>query len=147
MDILGLAGRLGRCCRYQRIQKFDRRLRRLGHLVGQVPRRKVGIAEQRTFLRAELGQPRDGGPRVVGIVALGAVPRVLKDRLPRGAISQKGQVRLLRGVLQRNYPSLLLALLGILCRRGDLRFAQAGQRRRVRGRVSSGFGSPPAACS
>jgi hypothetical protein len=46
-----------------------------------------------------LGESRDNGARVVGVAALGTVPGILKDRLARGAIGEKRQIRLLRGVL------------------------------------------------
>ncbi len=38
---------------------MNRRLRRLGHLVGQIPRRVVREAQQRRLLRAQLRQPRN----------------------------------------------------------------------------------------
>ena len=59
------ARRLGRRRRHQRIQKMNRRLRRLGHLVGQIPRRVIRIAQQRGLLRAQLRQPRNRRARVV----------------------------------------------------------------------------------
>ena len=127
LDVLGFSRSSGRGSRHQRIEKMLRRLRRFCHLIGQVPCRVVGEAEQRGFFGAQLGEPRDNGARVVGVAALRAVPGVLKDRLARGAVGEKRQVRLLRGVLQRHQPTLLLARLCGLCIRGDLRLAQPGK--------------------
>jgi hypothetical protein len=114
----------------QRIEKLFRCLRRFRHLIGQVPCRVIGKTEQCSFFGAQLGEPCDGGAGVVGVAALCAVPGVLKDCLARGAVGEKRQIGLLRGVLQRDPPAVRLCVLG---GGGDLRFGQPGKRFYVRG--------------
>jgi hypothetical protein len=106
-----------------------RRLGRFGHLIGQVPRRVIGEAEQRRLFSAQLRQSCDNGARVVGVAALRAVPGILEDGLARAAVGEKRQIRLLRGVLQRNPPAVRLCVLG---GGGDLRLGQSGKRLYVR---------------
>ena len=91
-------------------------------------------------MRAQFGQPRNQLPRVVGIAALSAVPRIIKQRFAGFAISKVSQVRLLRRVLQRDKPAFLAAPIGSLCGRGQLRRAVAGQSRCIAREIRSCFG-------
>ena len=113
----------GRRARHQRIHELQRGLRRLRHLVFQLPGGVVGEAQQLGLLRAQLGQPGNDVAGIVRSAAFGAIPGILEQRLPRRAMAQRIQVRLLRGVLQRNHVALQLAL---FCRQrggADLRIA------------------------
>ncbi len=123
-----------------RVHKLQGRVGRFGHLVDQRPGSEVGIAEQLALLRPQLRDLGDGRARVVGVIVLGAIPRVLEDRLPRAAIGQTGQGGLLRGVLQRHDVALDLAPLRRFGRCTELRVAHACQRRFVLGHVSAGLG-------
>ncbi len=75
-----------------------------------------------------------------GAAALGAGPGIFKDGLARGAIAERGQIGLLRGVLQGDDVALNFTLLGGFRRRGDLCIAQAGEGALVCGDVSGGLG-------
>ena len=93
LDVLGFGGGACRRGRHRCVHELQRRLRRLRHLVVELPGGKVGIAEQLGLLRAKLRDLGDGVARVVGIAVLGAVPGVGEDRLARGAIGQRAPAR------------------------------------------------------
>ena len=112
----------------------------LGHLVLELPGGVVGETEEPGLFGAKLRQARDGGASIVGAAALGACPGVFKDGLASGAIGERGQIGLLRGVLQGNDVTLNFALLGGFRGGGDFRFAQAGEGALVRGDVGRGLG-------
>ena len=63
--------------------------------------------------------------RIVGIAALGAVPGFLEDGFAGRTDTERGKIGLLRRVLQREHVAFLLAALGGLRGRGELRVAQA----------------------
>src|SRR5205823_2649949 len=62
------------------------------------------IPEQLRPGGADLGKPSDRHPRVVRVAALGARPRGSKELLADGATLERGERRLLRGVLERQEP-------------------------------------------
>ena len=88
---LAFGRRFGGRGRHQRVHELQRRFRSLRHLVFQLPRRIVRIAEQLGFLCAQLSQAGDGVAGVVGSAALGAIPGILKERLPRRALGERGR--------------------------------------------------------
>ena len=75
------------------LHELERRFRRLGHLVVQLPRGVVREAQQLGLLGADLRDALDGLAGVVGVALLGAVPRGLEQRLARVAIAQILQLR------------------------------------------------------
>ena len=133
LNILCLALSLGGCRGHQRVHELERCFRRAGHLVCQLPSRVVGVAQQFGLLRAQLRQTGDNVARVVRAAALRAIPRVLEERLPRGAIAERLQAWLLRGVLQRKHPAIHFAIRCGLRGGGHLRGAQSRQRLLVLG--------------
>ena len=137
LNILGFGWRaLRRCSGHQRIHELQRGFRRFGHLVFQLPGGVVRKAKQFGFLGAKLSQTGDGFARIVRPAAFGAIPGVLEERLASGAMAERIQIGLLRGVLQRNDVAVQLALLGGLRGGGNLRIAQARQRVLILGDVS-----------
>src|SRR5262249_46311876 len=75
----------------------------------------------------KLRNPCDDIAGVIAVAALSAVPRVPKQRLTSRAIVEADQIRLLRGVLQRNNKPFHLAALCRLGSGADLGPSQTGQ--------------------
>lgn len=107
----------------------SRRGRRgLGHLVGQAVGGVVLEAEQLGLLRPQLGQALHRFAGVVGIAALSAGFRGLEHGGALVAVAQRGQHRLLGGVLQRQQElAFQIARLGIGSGGVDFFLAQPGQ--------------------
>ena len=82
-------------------------------------------------MRAQLRQAGNRCACIVFAASLSAIPRVLKQRLPRRTIAQRLQRWLLRRVLQRKHPTFRLAILRSLRRRPQLRIAQPRKRRLI----------------
>ena len=146
LDILGFAGGPRRRWRHQRVQELQGRFRRLGHLVFDLPGRKIRTAKQLAFLRAKLGNLRDGVTSVVGIAAFGAVPRVRKQGLASCPIAQRHQIGLLRGVLQWNDEAFHIAPFGRLGGSADLCVGQSGQGRFAHRHISAVLGGGEQFC-
>ena len=117
LDLFGFTLSVASGWRNEVIHKFERGFGRFGHLIFELPSGVVGEAEQFCLLGAELGEASDGGARIVVAAALGPGPGVFEERLARGAVSERGERRLLGGVLQRNDIALLVAGFGGLRQR------------------------------
>ena len=136
LDILALACSAGRRERHESAHEIERVLRRLRHLVLELPGGVIRKSEKRGTLRAQLREPGDDGARVVRIPMLGAVPGVLENLAPRRALLERAEHRLLRRILQGYEVSLYVPRLRRQGRCGELRLAQARQRLGRRRRVS-----------
>ncbi|MND41304.1 hypothetical protein D3C80_320540 [compost metagenome] len=87
-------------CRDDITHKAQRRIRRFGHLVLQLPGRIVREAQEFGLFGTNFGQARDGLASVVAVTLFCPVPRSVKQRLAGVSIFQALQIRLLGGVLQ-----------------------------------------------
>jgi hypothetical protein len=134
LQVGGLAAGAGRRRRRQFGEEVVDRRRRLCHLILQLPGGVTGEAEEGRRLRAQLAETRDRRAGVVGIPFFGPRPRRREQPLPRVAVLERDQRRLLRRILQGDHPlAAEAARLRRLRRRVDLRRAQTGQRRRTVG--------------
>ena len=70
LHLAGFGPGLGRCRRHEIGQQLDGGLGRLGHLVFEGVRRVVGKPEQPGAFGAQLRQPHDVVPGIVGIAVL-----------------------------------------------------------------------------
>ena len=132
LNILALDRRLRGRARHQGIHEFQGGLGSFCHLVAQLPRRVVWISEQLRSSRSQLRDARNGIAGIVSVAPLRTVPGFPEDGFTRRPYAQRGEVRLLRRVLQRENITLLLAALRGLCGCGDLGVAQAGESGLVR---------------
>src|SRR6266436_5963594 len=143
LNICGFAVGLCGCGGDDSIHELQCGFRCLRHLINEFPSGEARITKEFGLPRAKLSETCDGVARIVGVAPLGAVPGVFEYGLTRPANAERNKVRLLRGILERDYEafdfSVFGSVFGGLCGRGDASFRQTGERRFVGGDVGAGF--------
>ena len=121
LDLRGLRPGLGRGRGHEGGEELLHALRRLGHLVLQLPGGEVRLIQQPRLLGADLRQPLDRAARIVRIAALGSRPASVEQLLADGAAGEPLQRRLLRRVLDGQDPPVVeTARLGGFRRRVEI---------------------------
>ncbi len=129
VEIVGIALLRRAQRRGEAFEEADRRRRGLGHLVGQGIGGIAVEPEQLGLLGPQRRDLDDQAAGIVGIATLAAVPAAFEQRLAGRPVGQRGQQRLLGGVLQRQHVAALgeAPVGGVLFRRGKIARAQPGE--------------------
>src|SRR6266404_3849997 len=112
LDIRGFAA--GLCGRGgdDSIHELQCGFRCLRHLINEFPSGEARITKEFGLPRAKLSETCDGVARIVGVAPLGAVPGVFEYGLTRPANAERNKVRLLRGILERDYEAFDFSVFG-----------------------------------